>query len=110
MTLPGGVSVYVSPDLLCPLHPRPAQQGPGLALWLLHQVLVSTSISLHTLQHCSAGDVPDNPDPGVPELLPEVAVLLVRGGQVPAVDTHVTAVPLLAPSHAFSVKGLTLEL
>ena len=51
--------------------------------------------------------IPDSPDPGVPELLPELAVLLVRGGQVPAVDTHVITVPLLAPSHAFSVKGLT---
>ena len=63
---------------------------------------------MHTLQHCFACDVPDNPDPGVPELLPELAVLLVRGGQVAAVDTHVTAVPLLAPSHSFSENmGLT---
>ena len=64
---------------------------------------------MYTLQHCSAGDVPDNPDPGVPELLPEVAVLPVRGGQVAAVDTHVITVPLLAPSHSFSERGLILN-
>ena len=58
----------------------------------------------------SSEDIPDNPDPGVPELLPELAVLPVRGGQVAAVDTHVITVPLLAPPHPLSVNmGLTLE-
>ena len=61
-------------------------------------------------RRCSVGDLPDDPDPGVPELFPELAVLPVRGGQVPAVDTYVIAVPLLAPPHPISVKGLTLEL